>query len=78
MALNLEKQLLFVSIRVSRLPETMANSRSMELTTATQYGALKRTCDGTDGLMKSSGQCRDPYHMCSGLAIHRYHLGKLT
>jgi hypothetical protein len=41
MALNLEKQLLFVSIRVSRLPETMANSRSMELTTATQYGALR-------------------------------------
>jgi hypothetical protein len=79
MALNLEKQLVFVSLRVSRLPGTMANSRSMELTTTTLYGglgAVTLTGDGKRGLMTNLGERRNPHYLCSDPAVHWYHLGK--
>lgn len=78
MALNLEKQLLFVSPEFHGYHGTTADPRSMELTTTIRYNS-RALIDSDEGyfLTAGLGERRNPYHLCSHPAIYRHRSGKL-
>lgn len=73
MALNLEKQLLFVSPLRPELLFTMilTDFLSMELTTAIQYGILTLG-QPSAWAYNYLGERGNSHHLCSDPAVHRY------